>query len=259
MEKKVFENYSQYYDLLNENKNYSEETAYIISIIKLNSKNSKSILELGCGTGGHAEEFAKKSYSIHGIDLSDAMLLKAKSRQEKLSKPISEKISFSKGDIKKFTLNHKFDVVVSLFHVISYILTVSDLESVIKTAKKHLNTNGLFIFDCWHAPAVIHDKPVSRIKVAENNLISVKRTSFPTLLEHEKRVDIRFDIEIHDKKTDKTTFISEKHEMRYWYTEELKEAFNNYGFELIHKEEWLTRKPLSQNSWYASYVFKNNN
>jgi ubiquinone/menaquinone biosynthesis C-methylase UbiE len=55
---KVFNAYARYYDLLYNDKAYHSESAYIHSIIKQYVPNAKSVLELGSGTGAHAEHSA---------------------------------------------------------------------------------------------------------------------------------------------------------------------------------------------------------
>ena len=50
-------NYSQIYDVLYRNKNYFNEFNFIDRIIKKFNKNSKTILELGCGTGSYTKFF----------------------------------------------------------------------------------------------------------------------------------------------------------------------------------------------------------
>ena len=106
--------YSQYYDLLYSDKDYDGETDYVNNLIKENNFNAKSILDLGCGTGKHAYLFCNKGYKVHGIDISEDMLKIA-------NKDIDgkeDRIKFSHSNIEKLNLNEKFDVVVSLFHVI---------------------------------------------------------------------------------------------------------------------------------------------
>ena len=70
--------YSQYYDLLYNDKNYKGEVEYVIKLIKENNPQTKSLLDLGCGTGKHAEMFCENDYIVHGIDLSEDMLKIAK-------------------------------------------------------------------------------------------------------------------------------------------------------------------------------------
>lgn len=66
--------YSKYYDLLYRDKNYQEETEYIHRLIQKYQTYAKEILELGCGTGRHAELLSEKGYLLYGIDRSKEMV-----------------------------------------------------------------------------------------------------------------------------------------------------------------------------------------
>ena len=46
--------YSQYYDLLYSDKDYAGEVDYIIKLIKENSNEAKTLLDMGSGTGKQA-------------------------------------------------------------------------------------------------------------------------------------------------------------------------------------------------------------
>src|SRR5574344_624121 len=105
-----FENYSKYYDLLYQDKDYSAESNYIDGLIKKYNLNAKTLFELGCGTGKHAKLLAQKGYKTFGIDLSESMLKQAKTLG----------VDCEFGDVRNFRCDKKFDAVLSLFHVVSY-------------------------------------------------------------------------------------------------------------------------------------------
>ena len=85
------------------------------------------------------------------------------------------------ADIVNFSLDKSFDACISLFHVISYINNNDQLIRVFQNTKKHLNKNGLFIFDGWFTPAVRHQVPETRVKRMENDEIQVMRIANPTI------------------------------------------------------------------------------
>ncbi len=70
----MFDAYAAYYDLLYQDKNYHKEAQYIYRFLEENGIRSGEILELGSGTGRHAEEFVKMGFCVHGIDLSEKMV-----------------------------------------------------------------------------------------------------------------------------------------------------------------------------------------
>ncbi|HPO61388.1 MAG TPA: class I SAM-dependent methyltransferase, partial [Exilispira sp.] len=163
-----FQLYSEYYNLFYQDKNYAEEVDYIEKFIKEYSINPQSILDLGCGSGRHDYEFFKKGYQVTGVDLSQSML--------ELTKDLpGNNIEFFHGDVRTIDLKKKFDVVISLFHILSYQQTNDDVIAFFETVKKHLKPEGIFICDCWYGPGVLNDPPVIRIKEFETNYKSILR------------------------------------------------------------------------------------
>ena len=80
--KEVFDSYARYYDLLYHDKDYAAESAYVASHLKRHSPRAARILELGCGTGAHAEHLARLGYAVHGVDQSETMLARAAARRK---------------------------------------------------------------------------------------------------------------------------------------------------------------------------------
>ena len=84
---KIFSDYAQYYDLLNQQKDYKQEVAYITSLINKYTPKANSLLDLGCGTGLHAIHFAEEGYFVSGIDQSQDMINVARDRLKTLPNP----------------------------------------------------------------------------------------------------------------------------------------------------------------------------
>lgn len=244
--------YSQYYDLLYSDKDYSSEVSYIDSLIKSSKANSKSLLDMGCGTGKHASLLCDKGYIVHGIDLSEDMLKIAKTRISGKE----DKLSFSHSNIQELSLNKKFDVVVSLFHVMSYQNSNDELIKAFEVAKNHLNDEGVFIFDFWYGPAVLTDLPTTRVKRLENESIKVTRLAEPVLHANENIVDVNYDVFIEDRKTKEIVEKKELHKMRYFFDTELELICKQVGFKLEKKYEWMSSKNPNFNSWNVVWVIK---
>lgn len=244
----VFKDYSKYYNLLYKDKNYIAEVDYILSLIKQHMPQAQSILNLGCGTGNHDFIFAKKGYAVTGVDLSVDMIDIAK------SKNINNEIQFLQGDIRTVNLKKEFDVVLSLFHVMSYQTTNDDLIKAIKTAYANLKKGGVFIFDCWYGPGVLTDNPTHRNRDFENDDFKVNRITTPTLLTSQNCVNVKFNVTITDKQTQTNYELEELHKMRYLFLPELEHLLTQQGFTLTVTEEWMTKKELTEKSWYATIV-----
>jgi SAM-dependent methyltransferase len=158
----IFGNYSRYYNLLYKDKDYKGEAGFIHDLIRKYSPEAKTILDLGCGTGRHDLLLAKKGYAITGVDMSEEMLLIARSQQ--INSSTAQQLNFLHGDICTFRMDKKFNVAISLFHVMSYQTTNEDFYSALKTAKSHLVPSGIFVFDFWYGPAVLTDRPAVRVR-----------------------------------------------------------------------------------------------
>ena len=251
---KAFSNYAQYYDLLNQQKDYKQEIDYVISLINQFAPNASDLLDLGCGTGLHAINLAENGYHITGIDQSHDMINIAQERLKTLSSSISNLLNFYIGDIRTYSINKSFDVALSLFHVFSYQVKNSDLNQSFNTVSKHLKKGGIFIFDCWYGPAVLSDKPYKRNKIFEDDIIIVNRTATPCIYPTKNQVDVHFDIKITNKQTGKSDIINEIHRMRYLFHPEIEEFLRTNSLQLIHSEEWLTSNEPDFKSWYVTFI-----
>jgi len=242
-----FFDYSKYYNLLYQDKNYLQEVDYVDSLIKTFYPQTKKILDLGCGTGRHAKLMAGKNYSVHGVDLSQQMLDIANTSK-------TPNVSFSQGDIRNFELREKFDTITALFHVMSYQTSNESVVSSFKTVHKHLADSGVFIFDFWYGPAVMLDLPGLRVKEMEDDNLKVIRVSKPILDFDKCVVEVNFEVNVFDKKNHTLQTIHEKHPMRYFFQNELIFFANSCGFEVLDFYAWLTTSVPDKNSWYVTVI-----
>ena len=151
---KNFQAYSKYYNLLYGDKDYRAEANYVAKKIKAFAPKAKSILEFGSGTGGHGVLLQKKGFDVFGLDQSEHMVAEAKKKG----------LSCRMADISNFKLKEKYDVVISLFHVVSYLTGNDALIAAFRNANKHLNKSGIFLFDVWYSPAVYEQGAAPRVK-----------------------------------------------------------------------------------------------
>lgn len=246
----VFKDYARYYDLMYAQKEYQQEVDYVLNLITENSTiEVNSLLDLGCGTGRHCKLITKNGISVTGVDLSPEMIDIARS-------DIQGDEVFYCSDILDFSIDEHFDSVVSLFHVASYQQTFTDFERYLNTAYHHLSSGGVFVFDFWYGPAVLTDPPTVRVKRLNGEGLEVTRIAEPLIHENENLVDVNYQIFISDKTSGRTHSLSETHKMRYWFFPELKEIIKASGFSLNTAYRWMTRDPLSFESWNGVIVLK---
>lgn len=244
--------YSELYDSFYSGKNYEAESQYLKSLIsRYKSKSVKSILELGCGTAGHAKFLLKEYQSSYtGVDLSGEMLKRAKVALN----CYEERVSFVEGDIQEFELCETFDVVYSLFHVFSYLPDNFALESALTSVEKHLSKDGIFIFDFWSGPGVLNDRPTVRLKRGMANNTSALRISNPAVDFLKNQVKVSFETIVNDN--GKYNSFKESHLMRYLFATEIEYVANKCGLSVVDIFGWNSLEPLNDEDWYGVAVCK---
>ena len=249
--------YALAYDLLNEGKPYQDEVDFVLKLYKSHNpvgELPKSVLDLGCGSGMHLSMFPSDTKKT-GVDTSESMLDVAKKRE-------TPNATYLKTKIGDFQTESKFDLVYSLFHVMSYQTTEMDLDQSLATIRNSLSDNGLTVFDFWHRAAWDQDPPVTRMTVKKNSLVKVKRVSSPTVDRASGLVTIDMDIFVHQANMDKNAYehFSEHHEMRAYTLQELAYAARLKGLEIVGSGPWMTnQRPLSAGDWYGWLALKKAN
>lgn len=250
--------YSQYYDLLYQDKNYAGEANYVAQLVRQFAPDTQSILEFGCGTGIHAELIARMGFDVCGIERSEEMLKQAVLRSEKLSLEKSARGGFEAhgGDAQSFHSEKLFGAVISLFHVVSYQTEWSAVQYFFANAARHLTPGGIFLFDVWYGPAVLTEKPAVRVKRMQNEHLSVVRTAEPTLLPNENMVRVEYQIFSKQPGGEVFQSLQETHQMRYFFKPEIVLLAEVNAMKLEHCEEWMSRRPLSDTTWGACFVLR---
>lgn len=156
--------YAEAYDLLYREKDYTAECGLIKRLLENYGDGSvRSILDLGCGTGNHSFPLVREGYELVGVDRSLEML--ARAQEKSAGFHINGSATFCHGDIRNVDLQRRFDAAIMMFAVLGYQLTNADVLSTLKSARQHLRPGGVFIFDVWYGPAVLHQRPSERVKV----------------------------------------------------------------------------------------------
>lgn len=246
---RVFDTYARYYDLLYRDKDYAAEAEYVASHIHEHAPQAKRILELGCGTGAHAEHLARMGYTVHGVDLSEAMLARAEARKAALPTEVAARLSFGLGDVRTVRRGETYGAVISLFHVMSYQTTNADLAAAYETAAAHLEPGGLFLFDFWYGPVVLTQKPEVRVKRLEDDEIKVTRIAEPMMHVNESIVDVNYTVFIEVKATSKVEQVREAHRMRYLFLPELLQFADAEIWTDCKSFGWMKLQKLNQDDW----------
>jgi len=91
---------------------FTKNTKYEVDFIEeeFNLEKGAYILDVGCGTGRHSIELAKRGYKITGIDISENMIKEAK----KACKNKSVNVEFIVADATEFSTARLYDACICL-------------------------------------------------------------------------------------------------------------------------------------------------
>jgi SAM-dependent methyltransferase len=242
--------YSDYYDLFYQEKDYEAECDMIEGIFRRHGNGSIiTILDLGCGTGNHALPLSLRNYNMTGVDCSEEMLRQARKKMPSASNPI-----FLKGDIRTLDLERGFDAVLMMFAVLGYQLTNEDVLAALRSVRRHLVPGGLFICDVWYGPAVLAERPVDRIKVIPTADGKILRTASGRLDIMQHLVNVDYQI-WHIRGNEVINESNETHRMRYFFPQELSFFFSLADLELLSLRAFGEQdKALSEATWNAIAV-----
>ncbi len=248
-----FEAYTRCYDLLYRDKDYAGEADYVAGLLRERLPGARRVLELGCGTGAHAEQLLRMGFEVHGIDLSDSMLARARARRDAWPAEWRERSSFAVGDARSARCGRTFDAVLSLFHVMSYQTGNEDLRAAYATAAAHLAPGGVFAHDHWHGPAVLAEQPAVRVKRLEDAHVRVLRIAEPEMHARRSVCDVRYTLIVDDIASGTTHRYEELHPMRYLFEPELA-LIEGADWRDAQSLAWMTRREPTTSDWAAVRV-----
>jgi SAM-dependent methyltransferase len=255
----VFGLYSDYYDLLYQDKDYQGEAAFVSRLLLDADPSAKFLLEFGCGTGVHAELLAGFGFHVIGVERSETMLKQAHERATRISgSDCKGSFCAFPGDARAFRSEASFDAVLSLFHVVSYQTEQPALEAFFENAARHLKVGGVFLFDVWYGPAVLTERPAVRVKRMANERLKVVRLAEPDVIANQNLVQVKYQIFARVSGTENYQAFEETHSMRYFFAPEILLLAEKFGMSLISSQEWLTQAELSDRTWGACFLLRKN-
>ncbi len=152
------------------------EVDFIEEELKLPS--GAAILDVGCGTGRHSLELARRGYRVTGIDLSDKMLEEAReiARTEEL------KVEFIQADATEFNLDRIFDGCICICEGAFGLLSMGedpfqrDLR-ILKNVSQVLKPGALFLLTALNGMKMIRQYQEKDVEEGRFDPVAVVETT----------------------------------------------------------------------------------
>lgn len=148
----AWDSWAEVYDLAD-----ADRTTYVTFYTGLVTDRMRSVLDLGCGTGTITIPLARELARQHadpagvravGIDESPRMLAIAEDRAQR-SEEAFRRIEWVRGDMRALPFDGPFDLVVSAYISLQYLLGKDELEQAFDEARRVIAETGLFAFDLY--------------------------------------------------------------------------------------------------------------
>lgn len=208
-------------------------------------------LELACGTGRLYLKMMEQDYNVHGLDISENMLLrlknKAKEKNIETNKLINE-------DLSNMDLKNEYDVIYYPFNSVCHITgSVEDKINVFSNIRDHLNNDGVFAFDMFVTDFdVIGDYgEIKSMNFEHNNTIY----EFETWTEPVSESDMRIRSKNRIINLDNKNIVWDSyHNLSLYPKQQIELILKCAGFSDYSIYHEFTDKPLKDNSNIMSFV-----
>ncbi|MDD8026896.1 MAG: class I SAM-dependent methyltransferase [Acidobacteriota bacterium] len=142
----LFIDYAKTYDRETFTKGTLQEVGFIEKEIRKNKR--IRILDVGCGTGRHSIELARRGYAVTGLDLSLSQLKRAREK----ARAAGVKVEFLRKDARRFDFRGRFGLVIMLCEGGFPLMETDEMNfRILENCAKSLRKGGKFIFSTLNA------------------------------------------------------------------------------------------------------------
>ena len=244
--------HAELYDVFYADKPYEEEAAFVHQCLERYSvRTTRRLLELACGTGTHALSLEKFGYEIISTDYSEDMLACARQKAAE----VASSVDFRWQDMRSQDIPERpFDAVVCLFDSIGYVETNEAIMQILHGVHRHLHPDGLFMFEFWHAAAMLSGYLPVRVRrwsTPKGELVRISETE----LDYAKQL-ARVTYTIYELHNDGTyTSLKETQSNRYFLVQEMAGWLFSCGFRPL---KWFAgfrpAENITEQTWHIVAV-----
>lgn len=113
-------------------------------VMTLTGRTSGSLLDLACGPGRHAVEFAQRGFHVTGVDRSPFLLDRARENASQAG----ASVEWVMEDMRLFLRPGTFDVACNLFTSFGYFEDEQDDLRVLQNLYQSLKNEGVLVIEC---------------------------------------------------------------------------------------------------------------
>jgi SAM-dependent methyltransferase len=115
----------------------------VARLLALAGVSAGAVLDLCCGPGRHAVEFARRGFTVTGVDRSRYLLERARASAD----AAGTKVEWVLDDMREFQRPSAFDLACNLFTSFGYFAREEDNLLVLRNVRESLRDGGTFVMD----------------------------------------------------------------------------------------------------------------
>lgn len=205
----------------------------------------RRMLDLACGTGTVAVCFAEQGWDVTGLDLSEAMVAKARAKASEGGMDIA----FGEADMRSFTVKTPVDLVTCNSDSINHLPDERSVAATFASVSRSLVAGGIFIFDI-NTPYTLRKKWSGDTIAGRRGIVSYSwHHSFDEVSETGV-LDATFRV-----RRDGCIFtFGERFHERAFEVERIEEMLRGVGMTVLETADFFTLRPPAADSVRAVFV-----
>ncbi len=217
----LFENYGKKYDAEVFAQGTSGECDFFEKELGYNK--ALKIIDIGCGTGRHSIELAKRGYTVTGVDLSESMLRRAREKAAELNLAVD----FRQHDARALPFEREFDAGIMICEGGFSLMETDEMNfAILENATKAIKGGGKFIFTTLNALfPLFHSTEKFYAEQAKEGMSQCKDTSFDLMTFRDHNMTI-FEDDLNRRRELKTN-------ERFYAPSEITWLLKSLGYESI--------------------------
>lgn len=235
-----------------------EKEFYVSEALKIGG----DVLEIGCGTGRITIPIAQSGVDIIGIDNSEGLLAEGKEKISKI-KQIPAEIELLYGDMRNFSLDKKFDLIIIPYRAFLHLHTPEDQKTTLRNIHKHLKDSGKLIMNMFFPRIDVIDSnmnklgnAVKQVKVLEDKNKKIVFYDSRSYSSYNQLINQYF---IAEELNEEGIVTSKQYfplTLRWVNRFEMEHLFELCGFKVENLFGWFDKRPFSDESEEMIWVAK---
>ncbi|HEY9722033.1 MAG TPA: methyltransferase domain-containing protein [Oscillatoriaceae cyanobacterium] len=139
----LYDAIAEVYDLSGQSRFSLRMVSYLLEILALRRARPRRVVDLACGTGAAAVALARRGFEVTGVDGSEAMLARARTRAARWK----ANVRFECQGLADLDIPACYDLGTCFYDSINHLIEPDDVRKLFFAVRRALVPGGLFFFD----------------------------------------------------------------------------------------------------------------